>query len=376
MSDMSKVKIGILTFHRTSNFGSTLQAEALCEEIKQMGYKCMLIDYRCKIVESREHIRFQLQKLKSVRGIKEISCMPYSLRRYKSFLEFYKRRDIEFSKSLSRSQMAEANTFCDIVLVGSDLVWSIDITQNDKTFLLDFADDNKPKISYGSSIGDLDRIDIDCFSKSIRRLKYVNVREQDATEWINGSVGIKARHVCDPTMFFCSDEWDRIISDVRLTIKIPDKYVLIYFYDDNRKAIKDAKNYATKHNLKVILINLKARKIQGVENIRPVTLKDFIELIKKAEYIFTASYHGLLFSLYYNKPFVFYSRSHSTRMTSIAQKLGVSGRCADEQTYEGFEQEIDYEHVNELISNFRKHSRDILRESIENCIGNRHDGNK
>ena len=43
--------IGILTFHRASNYGAVLQAYALQKVISDMGRDAVIVDYRCRTVE-------------------------------------------------------------------------------------------------------------------------------------------------------------------------------------------------------------------------------------------------------------------------------------------------------------------------------------
>lgn len=47
-------KVGLLTFHRSTNFGSYLQAYALYHKICYLGCDCEVIDYRCPAIERRE----------------------------------------------------------------------------------------------------------------------------------------------------------------------------------------------------------------------------------------------------------------------------------------------------------------------------------
>ena len=49
-------RIGLLTFHDTTNFGSWLQTYALYEKVRQLGYNAEIIDYRCKGIELREKL--------------------------------------------------------------------------------------------------------------------------------------------------------------------------------------------------------------------------------------------------------------------------------------------------------------------------------
>lgn len=47
-------RIGLLTIHHTTNFGSALQTYGLYSKIREMGYDISIIDYRCEAIENRE----------------------------------------------------------------------------------------------------------------------------------------------------------------------------------------------------------------------------------------------------------------------------------------------------------------------------------
>ena len=41
------MKIGLLTFHDTNNFGSYLQTYGLYKKIIDLGHECEIVDYKC-----------------------------------------------------------------------------------------------------------------------------------------------------------------------------------------------------------------------------------------------------------------------------------------------------------------------------------------
>ena len=48
------MKIGILTFHDTKNYGSWLQTYGLYKKLEELGYNCEIIDYQCPSIVKRE----------------------------------------------------------------------------------------------------------------------------------------------------------------------------------------------------------------------------------------------------------------------------------------------------------------------------------
>ena len=144
-------------------------------------------------------------------------------------------------------------------------------------------------------------------------------------------------------------------------VKYTEEYVLVYFDSPGSKCLKDAINYAEKKKLKVFYINYGIH-AKNTKTVKPTSLEEFLGLIKYATTVFTASYHGMLFSLYYNKQFYFYTRAHSSRVISLAKILGVQERLGD---LEIVNTDIDYSLVNKKIECFRNQSIEILGEMLD-----------
>ena len=45
------MKIGLITYHHTTNFGSLLQTYGLYKKVKDLGFECEIIDYECPCAE-------------------------------------------------------------------------------------------------------------------------------------------------------------------------------------------------------------------------------------------------------------------------------------------------------------------------------------
>lgn len=58
---------------------------------------------------------------------------------------------------------------------------------------------------------------------------------------------------------------------------------------------------------------------KNCKNIKPTHVEDFLALILNAQCVFTASYHGMMFSIYFQRPFYFYNDSHGSRFDSVAR---------------------------------------------------------
>lgn len=68
------------------------------------------------------------------------------------------------------------------------------------------------------------------------------------------------------------------------------------------------------------------RPVKGLYNISPMTVGEWIALFKNADTVFSASYHGLVFSLYFQKKLFYYNRGNKARMKSFGEELRIQHR--------------------------------------------------
>ena len=357
-------KVGLLTFHRTNNFGSYLQAYGLYKAIVQLGYNCEIVDYRSVSIEGREG----LLKSHRERGLKALAKrILYGRKMKKKAFNLHKffYEHTHFSPEYTQENIAEAENRFDKIIIGSDLVWDTTITENDYTFMLDFVKNSNKKFAFASSVGNIIERNNDARCKELLKdFSQIAVREKDAQEWIESFYQGRVDWVCDPTMLLNCEEWNALCDDKPLKRK----YVLVYFNNDTGKCLEDAKVYAQKENCDVLIIHC-GRRIKGVKAVSPTTLGAFLSLIKHADRVFTASYHGMLFSVYFNTPFLFYTRAQKSRVLSLASKLGVEDCCGDMVDMVDINNipTIHYEQINEKVENFRKQSLSILAEMLKGC---------
>ena len=346
-------KIGLLTFHRTTNFGSCLQAFALYRKIKDLGSDCEIIDYRCPAIEKRENL--QKPRDKSIRSLLKSILLQPALNMKAASLNSFSMQNMSFSQAFDPNNIANANDIYNRFIVGSDIVWGLDITGGDYNYFLRFAADNKKKFAFSSSVG---TETMDCkadVGALLRRFNRIAVREISAVKWVKDVSGCEAEWVCDPTMLLTADEWKKIIPFAQLK----KDYVLVYFNNPGKKSIRDALEYANMHHKKVLYINYGLPE-KGVVNVKPKSLNEFFSYIFYADHVFTASYHGMLFSIYFNKEMTFYTRDHASRMIPLANRLGIQEQCGDIRSVVDY-QPILHEMVNQKVDEFRKASIDVLK---------------
>lgn len=356
------MKIGLLTFHDTNNWGSYLQTYGLYKKICDLGYECDVIDYQCESIRKREVPTSFTFTFNPKQLLLEILLKPAIRRKYRNLHDFL-HKNMTLSEIVVRENVKCVSDKYDKFFVGSDIVWGMDIIAKDTTYFLDFIQDNNKKYAFASSIGnpwtDEDKLLIKPY---LNTFKSIAVRENESADWVEELISKRPKVVCDPTMLIEPCEWVKLASD----IYNGKKYVLVYFPTEAN--IKDAISYSKHHGISCYVINL-SLPLKGVTNVNPVTMGDFLSLFLNATFVFTGSYHGMLFSIYFNREFAYYNRAHKSRMNTLAQKLGVLDRDGNENDVANMNP-IDYNKVNEAVNSYRSYSIDVLKGMLSNEPGN------
>ena len=228
------------------------------------------------------------------------------------------------------------------------------------TYFLDFADDSKYKVAFSSSAGTKwTEAEQQKIKPLLMRFASISVREQLAADWIEELVGKKVPVTCDPTMLWEPDFWQQYVLD---DYAPRGKYVLIYAVNPDHKNITDGIEYAKKHGMPAYFINFYSH-VMGTKTIHPVTVQQWITLFAKADTVFSASYHGLLFSMYFKKPVFFYNRGERSRMISLSRELQIENREGIGDNVEN-NVPIAYDHVYKMLEEKRKSSWRFLQEAL------------
>lgn len=351
--------IGLITFHDTTNFGALLQTFGLYQKLNNEGYNCTIINYQCANIIRREKPKHFRPSLSLKNNLAYLLNEPGKWKKYKEMQRFCELYMPNMTNQYDRDTIKELKENFDILLVGSDMLWGLDVTDNDYTYFLDFAPNEILKISYGTSIGkewtDKEKKTI---KQYLSRFHYISVREEETADKLQKLLETKPDVVCDPTMLLEEEEWKPFISDRFKN----SNYVAVYFDSDDGKALEDAKKYASSKGLDVYFCSMgwsrggyKIQKIYSIE--------DYLSFLYYAKAVFTGSYHGLLFSLYFHKELFYYKRKPISRMESLAKIICVECRDSDKKEIDSLAK-LDYAKVDTNICNYREYSLSKLYSAL------------
>ena len=206
------MKIGIMTFHHTTNYGATLQAYALSRALELWGNTVEIIDYRPKGAVS-----FYVRQLLPIRNKR----LEWNRIFYKHIAKAFRMRNfLHSSLNLSQlkcySQAGLSEIFktsnYDAVITGSDQVWCLDtkFRKFDPSYFLDFfrASDGCLKVSYAPSVGETKSFKEkrETIRSLLKEFDYVSVRDHHSASVIQKECDIASRKVLDPTFLVNYDD--------------------------------------------------------------------------------------------------------------------------------------------------------------------------
>lgn len=327
-------KIGIITIYNGSiNYGGNLQSYALTKRLLNDNYIAEQISFNPKSISVRKNSLFKkimnlpkilsniikLKKSSSVNTIKKLA-----------FENFNKRIIPHSEKVYNRENINECVENYDAFITGSDQVWNF--AWYNPEFFLDFVPSSKKKISYSASIGrdSLTEEQKEVFKNSLKDFDAVSVREPSSIKLIEDLSPVPVVSTLDPTLLLEREDWDKV-SSKRL---IEEDYIFCYFLGNYKKTRKLVNEFAKKYELKIAFIPymsgvaLSDGKF-GDYRLVDASPEDFISLIKHAKYIFTDSFHAVVFSHIYGKEFFVFNRDKRALMNGRIKDITSLFACQE-----------------------------------------------
>ena len=378
------MKIGILTQHLHDNYGGLLQAFALQKFLTRQGHDVLTVDFLTS------HIGGTVNRKMGFWGLEEIGInfiRKYILKRSVEFVvplneaakanigqetRRFVAENIRLTQrlsSLDEFKYLDSYKF-DAYIVGSDQVWRPRYSPGLPAFFLDFlGEDTKTKrIAYAASFG-TDNCDeftpeeLVKYTALCEKFDAIGVREDSAVELCKNNFCAKAEHVLDPTILLEKDDYIDLVNKD----KIPESAgnMMVYVLDRSPEKQRMINQVAVVRGLKPFTVMPEGAK--GV--FPPVTqwLRGFMD----AEYVVTDSFHGVAFSIIFNKPFIAIGNKYRglARFTSILKKFNLEDRLVlteNELTQDKIDKEIDFSKVNEIKKIKQEFAFKFLQESLKN----------
>lgn len=377
MMNCKRMKIGILTYHRSINYGAFLQAYCLSKYVQKLvGDRATveIIDYTSKTSsDAYNRLLFKGKDKKSI-WKKRIGFER------SSFLLPLSRESL-YSDDLSVIEGFLRRQDYDLIIVGSDEVWKVDGMRGFPTaYWLNFDLGNCVKFSYAvSARTDYNKIDSgkrNYMNESVKQFHYIGVRDQMTADLIRHISGKEPWLNCDPT-FLIPFYYDR--SAYREKIKLK------YHLEENQKLlgvmIPDQKLTAkihTKMGKEYKVIALYDSHNDADIDLVGIGPFEWLKVIGCLDFLVTDRFHGTAFAMKMEIPFLSvetYDTEENSKLCDLLRRNGLeehymiyhAGNTVYEEMLEKIRQlseHYDKEKVQNALRNERKRSSTFKKELL------------
>ena len=363
------IYIGIVTIHYGFNFGSVLQCYALSRFLSNIDnrIKVEVINYiPSRYSIKRRYFTFN-KKFGLLKNLIYLSAtMPYKMVYQRIFNTFLNRYIPLTKKVCNTNDLNRISSKYNILIAGSDQIWNSDYNEGiDPVYYLNFGKEEIIRVAYAASCGkeSYNLEEWKRINKYLRRFDNISIREIQSLEMLKQHGYKDFVLALDPIFLIKKSEWLVITTSVQVK-----SYVLVYCLDsDIESLLTIANRFAKKKGLKTVLVNYCHywNKYNVDYTFRYQSPTQFLSLINNAEYIITNSFHGIAFSINFQKQFFAYKRKkYNNRIDSLLEILNLKKRYITENSCLEEYKTIDYSKIDRLKEQYVKESKDFLRSIL------------
>ncbi|MCE8535822.1 polysaccharide pyruvyl transferase family protein [Ruegeria pomeroyi] len=366
--------MGVLTLPLSLNYGGNLQAFALVEALRQLGHQTVLINRKHPYKDYVENPEAASKDVKRHLIAESIGFSKTTPNR--SFID---ENISPISRVFYESEQLAANIenfHFDAVIVGSDQVWRPKYANKIfRNFFLDFIPENSntKKISYAASFG-ADQWEFNIAqtrdaSRLAQDFDAISVREDSAVSFCWAHLGVKAEQVLDPTLLLLPERYTRLFSSKQRPVH--DNSLLTYVLDQNPDKAHLIDTVSAKLGLSAYATNGLpfAPSHESDQHEGDKTVENWLGSFHDARFVVTDSFHGVAFSILFNKPFIAYGNPERgmARFQSILKLFDLEDRLvtsSDEINFDTVFEPIDWTAINQKLEKLRAQSFDFLKAAL------------
>jgi len=280
-------KVAIVTMNLHFNIGTALQAYALQKVILDNGYDCDVITWARK-----DRLHF---------------CDTY-----------IKMRILPTAQDYDKIKESDY----DIFVVGSDQIWRKNTSLKDYKenyinypFLGFTANWSKVRFSYAASFGtswQYDKAEDEKITNILKQFNALSTRELSSIIDCEDKLGLNFEQHIDPTMLLNKEDYLKLCSNITAN---HNKNIFKYILHETT----DKTNF----------INEKAKKLGlPITTHNKLYVVDWLAKMRDTSLVITDSFHGVIFSIIFNKPFIYWNTRDSgkARFETIEKLFNIQNR--------------------------------------------------
>lgn len=313
------MKVGVLTFHRCINYGSYWQARCLVEGLRAQGHDAELLDHDDRQVRSAEW-RCAFQPSLPARSTR--ADLPRYAAKARKFLDAFER--LPQSPRFALDQPQEAGEY-DAVVIGSDEVWNFRHPwYGSKPIFFGERLRTRRLASYAASFGNHDaEHGIDpAWAQKLERFDAISVRDENSRKLVRQGLNREPALVLDPCLQFPPNAIGPVEE------RAP--YLALYGHNFPDWFAGHIRDWAQASGRTILSIGY--RNDWADEQRIEAGPEEFSALIAGADAVATNFFHGCVFALHHQRPFVSAPSAYRfNKVRDLTQALAAERHVVTEQ---------------------------------------------
>lgn len=369
-SNKSKKSVVVLTLPFYGNYGGMLQAYALQQALNKSYINSFICKYykypTCSLIGFVRYLYNVIKYKFDFHILKSKNKLPYIY--FHKIGKLFLRQNIN-SLSYNESKTAEPSW-----IVGSDQVWRAKYVKLPFFFLNQESKNTRNKsIAYAASFGTGEwegtKEETEECAKLLKDFKAVSVREHSGIRICKDIFGVEAVQMPDPTLLLEQDDYNYLIKRWR-TKSLPKPFMSIYILDEtpNNQCLADS--LCKQFNLYPQKLMPHPSAEKRMDRL-PLSVPQWLRCIRDCECVLTDSFHGCVFSIIFNKPFICLGNEArgTTRFDSLLHTFGLQERLVSNPTQEILttliNTPIDWDNVNSIRRSEQQRAFEFLRTNLK-----------
>ena len=257
----------------------------------------------------------------------------------------------------------------DAYVVGSDQVWRPKYFDTDIAFLAFTKNYKKTRrlayaVSFGTDCWEYsDALSVKC-SHLAAKFDAVSVREKMGIKLCKDHLHVDAIHVLDPTMLLSKNDY---LQGLGIKTSYSGKELFYYFLDENenKRALVERISNCKRWKSYTVNSRVEDSNVPLNERIQP-PIEDWIQAFETSSFIVTDSFHGSVFSLLFNKPFIVIGNTERglSRFTSLMGLFNQEYRVVTENDLNDLELDTYMKQPNVDLNDKRLKSIAFIKKNL------------
>lgn len=381
------MKIGIVTQPLKTNYGGNLQNFALQKVLIKNGFTPKTIDWATPCISNVRRVLGNIKTSFShylekgnnrelLLSEKDYSSIAGNFLYFQN--KYISKTNIKRSSEDFVAEAKQGNY--DAFIVGSDQVWRRGYNYFSNEMFLSFTSDlDVRRISYAASFGkdnwEFSSEVTQKYSELLKKFNLVTVREKSAIALCKKHLGVEAQLVLDPTLLLEKADYLELINTENEPISKGNLFCYLLDSDVNKSLF--VKKTARETGLEPfeLLPKYKGAGLNysslycHLEDCRYPTVTAWLRAFIDSEMTIVDSFHGMVFSVLFNKPFWVIENAHrgNTRFSSFLELVGLQNRMIGVNNIHNVDvlEPINWDIVNDNIANQKLKSLKLLFSSLQ-----------